>query len=321
MMSESKNRLLSLISIIALWPCFPLQPEPAHAEDSTTGRASKSQRLQGRLEGDGITDQWFGLRSSLSDRGVDPFAIWTGEVFRNFDGGLQTRTDWTGLLEFGTNVDLEKVIGWNAAKFHVSALWLQGNDDSSTEYVGNFDEISNIAGKANIRIFQLYLSQQLRDGTFRLKIGGYYASGDRTNYQTGNESASRFAFYIVFDQILVGTRSENHLAAFFRLGWSPLEDRSQIFVYFDGGLTAQGFRKSDRFGLAVSHAEFGKYFVDAQAADGSPIVDDGTVIELTYRAQLTPWFVLQPDFQYLLDPQNAAASDAVVAGVRAEITF
>lgn len=146
-------------------------------------------------------------------------------------------------------------------------------------------------------------------------------AGDRTNYETGNESSSRFAFYLIIDQILVGTRSENHLAAFFRLGWSPLEDRSQVYVYFDGGLTARGFRKSDRVGLAFSHTEFGKYFVDAKAAEGTPIVDDGTTIELTYRAQLTPWFVLQPDFQYLIDPQNAAASDAVVAGVRAEITF
>jgi carbohydrate-selective porin OprB len=45
------------------------------------------------------------------------------------------------------------------------------------------------------------------------------------------------------------------------------------------------------------------------------------VIELTYLAPVAPWFTLQPDIQYVIDPQNARASNALVAGLRATITF
>jgi porin len=55
-------------------------------------------------------------------------------------------------------------------------------------------------------------------------------------------------------------------------------------------------------------------------------------LELTYQAQITPWLVLQPDFQYIFHPGGNVADptdvsgttpvqDAAVIGVRTAITF
>ena len=46
------------------------------------------------------------------------------------------------------------------------------------------------------------------------------------------------------------------------------------------------------------------------------------VFELAYTAQLTPWFYVRPDFQYIFDPSgDAAIDDAVVFGGEIGIVF
>ncbi len=428
MKSNAARTRRPLLVLAALWLCLSLRAEQVGANESEATESPSAARRHGWLRAKTLTGDWLGWRSRLKEAGVTPYAVWMGEVFRNFEGGLRTATDWAGLLEFGVNVDLEKAIGWRHARFHASAVWLQDNDDPSADYVGNFDEVSNIAGERAVRAYRFYLSQgceserlriklgQLvldddfmvsthaslflnasfgampiesvnspapiyplaalgglaqwrpndsvaiklgvyngdagsesgnrhgfdydigrsggvmtfievavesallgRDATY--KLGGYHDSGETIDFDSGRTTTDIFAIYAIVDQTLIGTRENSWLAAFFRVGWSPLEDRSQVHWYLDAGLTARGFRAGDRVGLGVVHARFGDAFVSAQASSGSPIVGDTTAIELTYSAQLTPWFVLQPDLQIIIDPQNASASDAFVGGLRATITF
>jgi porin len=65
---------------------------------------------------------------------------------------------------------------------------------------------------------------------------------------------------------------------------------------------------------------------------GRPVRDFEMAIELTYRAQLAPWWVVQPDLQYIVhlggniaNPNNPATNrtipDAVVPGLRTAVTF
>ncbi|MCA1852997.1 MAG: hypothetical protein LC647_11545, partial [Beggiatoa sp.] len=43
------------------------------------------------------------------------------------------------------------------ATVHASAFWIQDNDDPSADYVGNFDEVSNLAALETVRLYQAYL--------------------------------------------------------------------------------------------------------------------------------------------------------------------
>jgi porin len=46
------------------------------------------------------------------------------------------------------------------------------------------------------------------------------------------------------------------------------------------------------------------------------------VLEITYLANLTTWFSLQPDFQYIFNPGGYGRTpDAVVCGIRFNVTF
>lgn len=404
-----------------------LASHEAHAADAhRTGAAADA--LQGWLAGDGATGGWFGLRSRLLDRGFNPYAVWMGEVFRNFDGGLKKATDWEGLLAFGVDIDLEKAAGWHGVRFHASALWIQDNNDPSADFVGNFDEVSNIAAEEAVHFYQLHLKHELHQGAFSYKlgqlvldddfmtsensslflnpsfgalpvesantpapiyplaalggwaqwipdndvtlqfgiyngdagtqdsnesgfdydfgssegvmalaemsidtallgrdasykIGGYYHSGDFTDFDSGETESGNFALYVIADQVLVGTRDADRLAAFFRAGISPLDDRSVVDWYLDAGVTARGFRENDRIGLGFSHTHFGGDFVSAKQRAGSPATHAESVVELTYDAQLTPWLGVQPDLQYVIDPRDARAANAFVGGLRVTVTF
>ena len=65
---------------------------------------------------------------------------------------------------------------------------------------------------------------------------------------------------------------------------------------------------------------------------GWPRRNAETVFEVSYIAQITPWWSLQPDFQYIVrpgcnalldsaDPSLGTLEDAMVFGIRTTITF
>ena len=61
-----------------------------------------------------------------------------------------------------------------------------------------------------------------------------------------------------------------------------------------------------------------------------PLRSGELVLELTYKFQITPWWQLQPDFQYIFNPGGGIANpnvpgrrlgDAAVFALRTVITF
>jgi porin len=58
-------------------------------------------------------------------------------------------------------------------------------------------------------------------------------------------------------------------------------------------------------------------------ASGAPVLSHHeNVLEITYLANLTEWFSLQPDFQYIFNPGGFGRTpNAAVAGIRFNVTF
>jgi hypothetical protein len=64
----------------------------------------------------------------------------------------------------------------------------------------------------------------------------------------------------------------------------------------------------------------------------TPVRDMETVVELTYQHQATPWWMLQPDLQFIINPgggipdprhpgSSSAIPDATVIGLRSSVKF
>ncbi|MGE0223745.1 MAG: carbohydrate porin [Acetobacteraceae bacterium] len=153
---------------------------------------------------------------------------------------------------------------------------------------------------------------------------------------TGN-----FGIYAVVDHMLwrkPGTE-DGGLGGFIRVATAPQQNRSPVYAYLDAGLTFKGplpERDDDIVGLGFAWANLshGLRSLDQDtiffSGVNQPIRSSEMVIELTYQAQVTPWLVLQPDFQYVIRPGGGIPDpndptkrigDAAVFGLRSIITF
>jgi len=145
----------------------------AWSQDSSQGTLLESTLL----ERETVTGEWLGGRPLLEDRGVSLFGSYTCEVWGNTTGGLKTGSVYTGLLEFGAEVDLEKLVGWSGGSVGTSWLWLSGRD-ASEDLVGNFLTISNIAGLNTLRMMELWFQQNFLEDKISLRLGNITADSE-----------------------------------------------------------------------------------------------------------------------------------------------
>jgi porin len=114
------------------------------------------------------------------------------------------------------------------------------------------------------------------------------------------------------------------LALFIRLGWAN-PNFNDISVYTGGGLVYTGLiptREQDQVGFAVAAVHVGNKFKQANYEAETPVKDEEVNLEFTYRIQVMPWFALQPNFQYVINPGlNPLLQDAWVIGSRWEFSF
>lgn len=122
------------------------------------------------LSGDGITGTWGGLRSKFTDRGFEFIGSYDAEVWGDTKGGLKSGTVYTGLLDVGLKLDLEKALGWRGASLNTTWLLLSGKN-ASEDLVGNFLTISNNAGFNTLRNYELWFQQNLLDNKISIRLG------------------------------------------------------------------------------------------------------------------------------------------------------
>ncbi len=119
-----------------------------------------------------VMEDWDEQLDDLSKHGIAFQLSYTGSFMNHMYGGFRRGTNWQGLLDFSTLVDLEKVVGWHGAYFHAEGIWVQGQSPSSVDYVGNINEVSNIQGMAATgRVYHVWLQQKLWGEKLRLTFG------------------------------------------------------------------------------------------------------------------------------------------------------
>ncbi len=151
---------------------------------------------------------------------------------------------------------------------------------------------------------------------------------------------NNFGLYGVIDQMVwrPDAESPQSLNAFLRIMGGP-GDRNLLSFHLNVGLTLKApfdGRDDDTFGVAFG---LSKYSAGATGLDRDigfynnvpyPVRTNESFIEVTYQAAVTPWMMLQPDFQYIMRPGGGvvnpqipgqALKNAAVLGLRSTITF
>jgi porin len=191
------------------------------------------------------------------------------------------------------------------------------------------------------------------DGTY--KLGGYYNSNAFADQRYASDGLSladpastgtplmhrnNWALYAVADQMLLpkAGSEDGGLAVFARVMGAP-GDRNAVDLFLNAGVTYKGLvpgRDDDTLGFGVVYARVSDRARQLDRDTGFysgasyPVRGSETALELTYQAQLAPWWIVQPDVQYVFNPGGGIpdpnrpgkrVGDAAVFGLRTVVTF
>ncbi len=136
-----------------------------------------------------------------------------------------------------------------------------------------------------------------------IKTGGYFHSGGFLNLDSlAQLHQGNYGLYLVVDQELwrrIG--SDGGLSAFFQLGLAP-SYFNMVKRYQGIGLSWKGvFKKddSDNLSFGIASSVFSPY-QNLNASENKAMTE--TSLELTYQIWMKSYFMLQPDFQLLINP-------------------
>lgn len=176
-------------------------------------------------------------------------------------------------------------------------------------------------------------SYKLAQRPATIRLGLTFHTGELDDFRgtnTGGTPATRQAvpnYYAINDlQLLADRAGRPKLGLFARAGLTPEPNLSMVSLYADGGLNwfaPLPGRPDDAAGVAVSYTQFGSAFRESTGPEA--IASGETTVELTYKARVTAWMVLQADLQILFDParnpDSGSREIAMVVGLRARINF
>ena len=188
-------------------------------------------------------------------------------------------------------------------------------------------------------------------GTY--KFGMWYDSQDFADQEYGTDGLSLadpnsngnpamhhgdYGLYAVADQMVWHSENleDRTLNVFARAMGTPQTDRNLIDFSVNAGVTLHEpipMRDNDTVGLGFGYANISPdvtAFDQTTAANNTgynPVRTSETFVEATYQYQVTPWWQLQPDFQYVFNPGAGTASNGervhneAIIGLRTNIAF
>lgn len=138
--------------------------------------AAEPSWIESWLAGPGLTGTWWGLRDGLGQRGITPSITYTADVLGNPVGGLRQGAAYAGQLNVDVSFDLGKLMGLDGLTFDISGNWASGTNLSQDD-IGNFFIVAQAFAGQRVRLYTLYLDQELFGGRLDIKVGRF-APGD-----------------------------------------------------------------------------------------------------------------------------------------------
>ena len=119
-----------------------------------------------------LLGDWDGARTGLADEGVTFSLGYGSQIAGNTTGGVDERTRYADQWLFGSELDLQKLWGWQGGKFNVAITNRNGKDLSTDAGLGTFQQVQEVYGRGQTwRLTNFFLAQSLLDGRLMLKVG------------------------------------------------------------------------------------------------------------------------------------------------------
>ena len=168
------------------------------------------------------------------------------------------------------------------------------------------------------------------DGKYAVGVWGYTTSLNDVGEvdSSGNPIARNgtYGIYALAEQnvFLETLKDYQGLTLFARVGFAdPKVNR--FSQYYGGGFVYSGLipgRDLDALGFGVVSTVHGDNFVQGQERAGLNVDTAEVALEATYAINVSPYMVIQPDLQYIINPDtNPAVPNALVMGARIQLNL
>jgi porin len=157
------------------------------------------------------------------------------------------------------------------------------------------------------------------------KFGGVY-NGGKFPDAAGHMSSGNYLIYGMASQAVFRSEagSNRGMDTTFGFDWTP-DDVSRENVQITAGARFNApfaQREKDRIACALVYSKISDPFRNFGTLLGAPPLGSEKAVELNYSLRVTPYFLLQPTFQYYINVGgNPALSNAPVLGFRTKVTF
>ncbi|MGI9534127.1 MAG: carbohydrate porin [Thermodesulfobacteriota bacterium] len=151
------------------------------------------------------------------------------------------------------------------------------------------------------------------------KLGAYLDSTDIPELSDpASEASNNYGFYALFQQMVYREKNsdEQGLTIFSTVAYAPKEEVNQFPFFYSGGIGYKGLLHSRTKDTTVLG------FLAGVFSDDLPGQDYEMIVELSYNIMVAEWMAVQPDLQYVINPNGTDEIDnAIVLGVRMEVEF
>jgi porin len=147
--------------------CLGFSATAAYAQDDTMKSDFSNMATSKYLFGD-----WGGTRSRLADEGVSFDLGYGSEIAHNYSGGDRNITRYTDQWKLGAAFDLQKLWGWEGAKFTIIVTDRNGRNIGADANIGNNQLIQEVYGRGQTWHLTMFaLEQKFFDDKLTWKLG------------------------------------------------------------------------------------------------------------------------------------------------------
>lgn len=250
------------------------------------------------------------------------------ELFGNRSLGLSETLVLSGPNGVGTSTYPNTAVG-TRVKYKLNDQWtvkfgmLDGvadnTDDSSTDFI--FSSKYGIMGIAEVDYTPIART--------KLMVGGWGYTGkfDKTGEfnpdGTMQQTYGNSGVYVGGTTRIYTIAGSRGVDAFFMTGYSD-PAINLVSEAASAGITVTGLldsRPTDKFGAAVAVNRTSEGFRQLAALGGGHLPEQEIAFEVTYRARLNDWLVVQPEIDYIMNPALAGnKKEAFVFGLHLELS-
>ena len=170
-MKTARQQFSLLASLLVLFLAYPsgAWASQSSGDVNTAASTSSTSWFKSLLSADHLLGDLPGRKQLSDSNGITFNGQLINDMLWNTVGGNSLGGSDVGVLQFGLDADMQKLIGLKGGTFHTSWLWIYGRNPSA--YVGDSLGVSGIAANPAFRCYELWYEQAFFNGVFKVKGG------------------------------------------------------------------------------------------------------------------------------------------------------